>query len=118
MNRYQLAGDFFILFENKKTYVVAANYESTLSKDNDLKEALAKIGYYGPVELDMLLKVGVSKNRFSAIEFDGKQFVRNSSKIIEEASNIKKITSSFFKSHTEVFKNSILSEEQISLAIS
>ena len=118
MHQYKAVGNFFIIFEDKKTYIVAANYESTLSKDEALKEALSKVGYRGTIQLDMLLKTGLSSNRFGVINFDGKKFVRNSSKIIEEVSSIKKITSTFFKSHTELFKNSILNETQISSALS
>ena len=118
MNNYKQVGNFFIIFNGKKTYVVAANYESILSKDEDLKIALSEAGCHGSVQLDMLLKTGTSRNRFGVIDFDGKKFVRNSSKVIEEFSSIKKVTSSFFKKHTELFNNCILNEKQISLAIS
>jgi len=117
MNNYKQVGNFFIIFNDKRTYVVAANYESTLSKDKALKMALSEAGYSGTVELDMLLKTGLSTNRFGTINFNGKRFIRNSSKIIEEVSVIKQVTSSFFKSHTELFKNCILNETQITSVI-
>lgn len=117
MNNYKQVGNFFIIFEDKKTYIVAANYESTLSKDQALKAALSEAGCSGTVELDMLLKTGLSSNRFGKINFDGERFIRNSSKIIEEVSAINKVTSSFFKSHTELFKNCILNETQITSVI-
>jgi len=117
MHQYKAAGNFFIILEEKETYIVAANYESVISKDKALKTELSKLGYKGTIELDMLLKTGTSKNRFGSIDFDGKKFVRNSSKIVEEISEIKKTTSKFFKQHTELFQNSILNTTQITSVI-
>lgn len=112
MEQYKHVGNFFLFFKNKKAYAIAANYESMVSKDYALKDALAKVHYSGTIELDMLLRVGTSENRFTALEFDGEKFVRNSSRIIRETTNICTITSLFFKSHQEVLENCILNEEQ------
>ncbi|NOR57462.1 MAG: hypothetical protein GQ474_02955 [Sulfurimonas sp.] len=117
MSNYKAVGNFFIIFEKSETYVIAANYESTISKDKALKNALSEAGCNGTVELDMLLKTGTSKNRFGTINFDGTKFVRNSSKIVEEVTAIKRVTSIFFKEHTDLFKNCILTETQITSVI-
>lgn len=116
MKQFQMVGNFFLLIEETNTYIIAANYESVLSHDSDLKNALIKEGIQGSIQLDMLLKTGTSKNRFASIEFDGERFIRSSSRILKFKEEIKEKTTMFFKTHTELFKNCTLTDDQISLA--
>ena len=117
MKQFQMVGNFFLLTEKTTTYIIAANYESALSHDSALKEALIKEGVQGSVQLDMLLKTGTSINRFGTIDFDGKRFIRSSSRISMLTKQIKEKTTLFFQTHTELFKHSTLTDEQISLVL-
>lgn len=107
-----------IKLENNNEYkfaIVSASYETPFSCLNEISNELSM---YNPskykILFDLLLNMGNSSDRFIEAFFDGKELSKTSFKTISlnKRSELRKITTNYFKENLYMLDNSVLSSIQ------
>lgn len=94
--------------------ILGISFEGVLAKLSEIEQTLKNEHVTGWVVMDSLLKTGGGQNRFSSAYFDGKKILVSTTKnvVIPRESNIRKSSTYYLKSHPELLRYSILSEQQ------
>ncbi|MFJ5717291.1 type II toxin-antitoxin system RnlB family antitoxin [Neobacillus sp. NPDC093127] len=88
--------------------IYSTSYVNPIEDIDHIEEEL-KLLFKGKVIFDLLLSNGASSNRFVEAEFDGDKFNYNSFKALPEIDNcIAKLSSDFYRRHSDLLENSIL----------
>jgi len=113
-------GNFYLINDKPKPYLIASSHDSSLRYDELLNRKLKELSYKGEVYVDMLLVKGASSTRFIKCYFNGKHFEVRKSQVLGLESNIvekyfRDIEKQFCLQHRLLVENSILSysEKQI-----
>ncbi len=88
--------------------VMSTSYINPLDEIEEIENYLRE-NFKGKVLFDMLLKNGLSSNRFMEAVFDGQKFDRNSFTTLSEVDyRIKEFAAKFYRRHKELLDYSIL----------
>ena len=112
MKRYDIKK---IEYNEYKVIIFSTSYETPLQDINEIsKELCSNIQPKAKVIFDLLLNMGNNSERFAEAFFDGFEFAKTSFKYIDvdKKSEIRKLSSTYFKSNSDLLDNSILSSVQ------
>ncbi|TGG86991.1 type II toxin-antitoxin system RnlB family antitoxin [Geotoga petraea] len=93
--------------------IFATNFESPLNNLLEIEKELSKKNFEGKVLFDLLISNGDEHNRYIESYFDGNNFDHEKFKIVSVDNKIQNISTNFFKKHTKLFENSVLSSIDI-----
>ncbi|MDF2546107.1 MAG: hypothetical protein K0R93_1005 [Anaerosolibacter sp.] len=88
--------------------VMSTSYINPIDEIEDIEEYLRK-NFKGKVLFDMLLKNGISSNRFIEAIFDGEKFDLQSFRALSKVDDrIREFAANFYRCHEEFLNNSTL----------
>lgn len=117
MKRYDIQK---IELNEYKAIIFSTSYETPLQDIDEISKELCN--YVQPstkVVFDFLLNMGNNSERYAEVVFNGCKFVESSFKYlnIDKKSDIRKFSSDYFKSNSDLMTNSILTSIQKQLLI-
>ncbi|WP_129638888.1 type II toxin-antitoxin system RnlB family antitoxin [Rahnella variigena] len=96
--------------------VVATGYYNPLSCLKKVAERLEDEAFKGDILFDLLCSNGFESNRFAIMAFDGKSFLRNTFRIVDEdllPHGFVKKQNAFFAQNSFLLSNSVLSHRDV-----